>query len=252
MQTQGLQLPHPCLPGWQLGIIQLLQSVRWEFSDAGLPLSLFGGYVQSKGFYFSTISLLFTSATSVLLLSLLMVSILASPGARLHSLNMYVVFLAIPDWFLNIYFLITRSLILADKTIEGHFFPEYEGHFFPEYDAEINALNGFWNICINVIIGYEIKKIVLRSHQRIGTNPPIIKRVLVQCLTLYILLILLVLGFTYWRWTINITLYWLFLFPFSSFTYLLHALWRIRKTGILSLTGRTRSLTIYFYQILIV
>ena len=306
-----------------------------SFSDEGLSLSPFGGYVRSNVFYFSTIPLLLTSATSVLLLSLLMTSILASPDARLDSFNVYVVFLAIPDWFLNLYFLTTRALMLADTAI-GH-----RIHF--DIGTAINILIGFLNNWINVIIGYEIKNMVLRSHQHIGTNPPSIKRVLVQCLTTYISLISLVtavfvlasrrdtgssfffmtdpiffdkiwpvigflMGFllfspfiyllhALWRirktgppsmkrvfvqfltahillisfvtaafvlalrtetdpiffdkiWpVIGFLIFFLIFFPFI---YLLHALWRIRKTGILSLTGRTRSLTIYFYRILIV
>jgi len=236
---------YPSLVSWD-GILVVYNCCKvhdGSFSDAGLPLSPLGGYVQTNAVYFSTVFLLIISATSVFLLSLLMTSILASPGARLDSFNVYLVFLAIPDWFLNLYTLIILLLQLADKTFENFY-------------LVFGASSGFLNNFINMIICYEIKKMVLRSHQRIGTNPPTIKHALVQCLTTFILSILWGTALYMFLSLLYVSVgvpYLIFLaailFPFI---YSLHALWRIRKTGILSLTGRTRSLTIYFHRILLV
>lgn len=217
-----------------------------SFVDKGLPVSSLGGYFRGNNFYISTIYLLLVSAISVVLLSLLVVSILASHEARSDCFNIYLVFMAIPDWTLNMYFLITRSLFLADsKSLLFNY---------PVISRIIMAFSLFCNLGINAIVGYEIKKMVLRSYQHIGTNPPTITRVIVQCVALFgtEALIFLILQFlvpgNYWF----LCLVGLLFLHFAAFIYLLHVLWRIRKTGILSLKGRTRSLTIYFYRILIV
>jgi len=230
-----------------------------EMDDGSLSFLSPGGYYRDTVFYFSLISQLVTSVLAVFISSLLMISILISPEIRSESYNIYIVFLATPDWIRNIYFIISNSMVLHDYNLTDS--DQLVNPFIIVVTGLVcTAVNTF----INSFTAHKLLNLVLNSNKRMKIRPPTKKQVLLECIGVYLVTIALGAIFYYavlneiTQGTLNPETFVIFIWVWFAIAiiipsgYLTYAAYQIWRTGMLSLTGRTRSLTIYFFRIILV
>lgn len=199
---------------------------------------------KNAAFYQFLVSSTVLSAVVIIPLSVLIASILMSPKARSDSFNLYIVFVSIPDWIFNVGSVIINSIWLAgvEMPLETYNSKEY---------FLVGACS-LVNIFISIIICYELHNMVMHTHRCERTNPPSRRRIYVQCGVAFGLAFgLQVVFFLTGAKQIYLG-YTIVLLGFCSIGYILWAFCRMRKTGMLSIRGRSRFLALYFGRIILI
>ena len=203
-------------------------------------------YVWTAALKLTVVSWLILSIVVLLFLSLLVASMMSSRFVRNQSYNLYIFFLAVPDLILNATMIVLSAMVLANVKWDVN-------------DA-VTYINGsVWlaNMWINTVVSYEVYRMVMRSQRRVRTDPPSTTRICLQCGVVYVASLVLMWLATSGVEGSNPTIYLmatigLLLFAAIPFVFIPFATYRIYKTGLLSTTGRTRVMAVFFGKIVLI
>jgi len=203
-------------------------------------------YAWTTGLKFTVFPWLILSLAVFGFLSLLMVAMMSSPAVRHQSYNLYIFCLAIPDWILNLAMIVTSTMVIGNV----------------KYDVNdiVTFINGsVWlaNMWINTIVSYEVYRMVMRSHGHQRTDPPTAKRIYIQCCVVYVTSLVIMWLVTSGVEGSNPTIYTIATYSLLAmaaipFVFIPYVTFRIYKTGLLSTTGQTRAMTVYFGKIVLI
>ena len=126
-----------------------------------------------------------------------------------------------------------------------------------DFATYINGSVWLANMWINTIVSYEVYLMVMHSHRHQRTNPPSAKRIFLQCGGIYVASLVIM-----WLATsgvegnnliiYQIATYSLLLMAATPFVFIPYVTVKIHKTGLLSTTGTTRAMTVYFGKIILI
>jgi len=215
--------------------------------DAEYDGSLPNTYIRGKSFYATVIMQLALSGVVWVFLSVLIGSVLLYSSVltgRNRSYNLYIVFLALTDWIFNLGFATCYAMPLADKTTPS------------SLTLVLTGFSLYANLWINAIISYEVLQMALRSFRRMRTSPPTPKKVICQCLAVYIgtvalFGILLVDGSS--SVYLNLIAGIFGILVLVPVVFIPYASWKVYRTGLLErMSGRARTLALFFGRIILV